>query len=339
MAPTTPTPINLSLILQMETGNGGAAGMVAVATSAAKRGGKKAPGSPNILKVSNNFKPSVRRNPGRVAKQDGMSESEVAGGTPRKKVQNMVSHALRVDREKAKIAQANANEWSNEGWFKKGQVEITARRNPDCWAKPNGKGTPVKTGREDPSSGEEYLLASEDERKDRDDKADYEAVAAWLHDRDLNPGGTDNRPALALAWNPRGSPHPTEWQGALLPPATSPTATPRSYGTTTNDQALEHRPPEARGLTPCRDEPYGNPKIGRDDHVGPSVGASAAGMKRAQRTSGRPTSRGWWRATAGRMARRPTSRPTPPQVLTAVCGSTTTLEEANLKANPPPKCQ
>ena len=99
---------------------------------------KKALGSPKISKVSNNFEPSVRRNPGRVTKQDGMSESEVAGGTPRKKVRNVVSHALRVDREKAKIVQENAehkslvdadslNEWSDEGWFKKGQVKIAAR--------------------------------------------------------------------------------------------------------------------------------------------------------------------------------------------------------------------
>jgi hypothetical protein len=77
MAPMTPTSINPSLILQTETGDGGAAGAVAVATLAAKRGGGKAPGSPKISKVSNNFEPSVRRNPGR---------SEVAGGTPRKKV-------------------------------------------------------------------------------------------------------------------------------------------------------------------------------------------------------------------------------------------------------------
>jgi hypothetical protein len=138
MAPTTPTPINPSLILQTETGDGGAAGVLAVATSAAKRGGKKALGSPKISKVSNNFEPSICRNPGCVTKQDDMSESEVAGGTPRKKVRNVVSHALRVDREKTKIVQENAehkglvdadgpNEWSDEGRFKKGQVKIAAR--------------------------------------------------------------------------------------------------------------------------------------------------------------------------------------------------------------------
>jgi hypothetical protein len=78
----------------------------------------------------------------------------------------VVSHALRVDREKVKIAQANAehkglvnadgpNAWSDEGRFK-GQVKIAAHRNSDRWAKPNGKGAPVpvKTGVEDPSSGE-----------------------------------------------------------------------------------------------------------------------------------------------------------------------------------------
>jgi hypothetical protein len=39
------------------------------------------------------------------------------------------------------------------------------------------------------------------------------------------------------------------------------------------------------------------------------------------------------------MMRRPTSWPPPPQVSTAWYGSTTVLEEANLKANPPPKCR
>jgi hypothetical protein len=106
----------------------------------------------------------------------------------------VVSHALRVDHEKAKIAQANAehkglfnadgpNEWSGEGRLKKGQVKIFARQNPNCWAKPNGKGTPVpvKTGGEDPSSREEYLLASKDEREEMDDEANDEAVAVAGH--------------------------------------------------------------------------------------------------------------------------------------------------------------
>ena len=305
MTPTTPTPINPSLILQTETGDGGSAGAVAVATSAAKRGSE----------------PSVRRNPGRVAKQDGMSKLEVAGGTPRKKVRNMVSHALRIDCKKAKIAQANAehkglvnadgpNQWSDEGRFKKGQVKIAARRNPDSWAKLNGKGipVPVETGEEDPSSGEEYLLLSKNERVETDDEANDKAVAA-------SGRGTDDmvqpRLALALAWNPRGSPPPK----FVMP-----------------DQPGNGA---ARGLAALHGEPYGNPKIVRDKHEGPSVGALAAGMKRA--------AAGGWEAHEQMMAARhgmesdeeANCKVNPPQVLTALFGLTTTLEEANLEATPP----
>jgi hypothetical protein len=186
-----------------------------------------------------------------------MSKLEVAGGTPRKKVRNVVSHALRVDRKKAKIAQASTkhkglvnadspDKWFDEGRFKMGQVKITARQNPDRWAKPNGKGTPVLvgTGGEDPSSGEEYSLASEEEREEMDNEA---VTAAGRRDM-VQP-----RPPLSLAWNPRGSPSPKfvmpdqPGDGAARaspPSATSPMATPRSYVTTTKDQASEHRPPE-----------------------------------------------------------------------------------------------
>ena len=58
MAPATPLGINPSLrILRVDTGDGGAVGAMAVATSSAKRLGKKALGSP---KISNNFETAVQ---------------------------------------------------------------------------------------------------------------------------------------------------------------------------------------------------------------------------------------------------------------------------------------
>jgi hypothetical protein len=84
MAPTTPPVINpLIQILWMDLGDGGAAGAVAVATSARKKQGKKAPRGLETLKVSNNFGPAVHHNPPRAAKVDGgVREPEFAGGTP-----------------------------------------------------------------------------------------------------------------------------------------------------------------------------------------------------------------------------------------------------------------
>jgi len=188
-------------------------------------------------------------------------------------------------------------ELSDEGWFKKGQVKIAARRNPNRWAKPNSKGTlvPVGTGGEDPSSGEDYLLASKDEHEETDDKADDEAIAAAGR-------GTDDmvqpRPALALSWNPRGSPPPK----FVMPNQPGNRA--------------------ARGLTTLHNKPDGNPKIVRDDHEGPSVGASATGMKRKAAEG--------WEAHEQRMAashgmesdEEANFKANPPQVLTALFGST-----------------
>ena len=72
MAPTTPLVINPSLrILLMDLGDGGAKGAVAVATSARKNQGKKAPGGLKTLKVLNNFGPVGCQNPPRAAKFDG----------------------------------------------------------------------------------------------------------------------------------------------------------------------------------------------------------------------------------------------------------------------------
>ena len=62
----------------MDTGDDGAAGAVALATSAEKKREKKGLG----MRISNNFG-SPRRNPPRSTRTVGVSEPEVAGGTPR----------------------------------------------------------------------------------------------------------------------------------------------------------------------------------------------------------------------------------------------------------------
>ncbi len=82
--PRLPPIINpLLQILQMESGDGGAAGAVAVATSAKKKQEKRAPGGHETFKVSNNFGSARRRNPPHAVKFDGgVCEPEHAGETP-----------------------------------------------------------------------------------------------------------------------------------------------------------------------------------------------------------------------------------------------------------------
>jgi hypothetical protein len=86
----------------MDSADGGAAGAVAVATSAGKKQGRKAPGGLETPKVSNNF---GRRNPPRAAKFDGgVRELELTGGTPspRKKARDKEDSSLdRLNRNKA----------------------------------------------------------------------------------------------------------------------------------------------------------------------------------------------------------------------------------------------
>ncbi len=82
--PRPPPGINpLLQILRMESGDGGAAGAVAVATWAKKKQEKRAPGGHKTFRVSNNFGPAGRRNPSHAVKLDGgVCESELTGGTP-----------------------------------------------------------------------------------------------------------------------------------------------------------------------------------------------------------------------------------------------------------------
>jgi hypothetical protein len=97
----------------------------------------------------------------------------------------------------------------------------------------------------------------------------------------------------------------------------------------------QHGNGAARGLATLRNEPYDNPKIVRDDHKRPSVGASAAGMKRAAVDG--------WEAHEQRMAARhgmesdeeANFEANPPQVLMALFGPMKALGQANFEANPP----
>ena len=97
----------------------------------------------------------------------------------------------------------------------------------------------------------------------------------------------------------------------------------------------QHGNGAARGLATLRNEPYDNPKIVRDDHKGPSVGASAAGMKRAAVDG--------WEAHEQKMAARHgmesdeegNFEANPRQVLTALFGPMKALGQANFEANPP----
>jgi hypothetical protein len=86
----------------MDSADGGAAGAVAVVTSAEKKQGRKAPGGLKTPKDSNNF---GHQNPLHAAKFDGgVRKPELAGGTPspRKKAQDKEDSSLnRLDRKKA----------------------------------------------------------------------------------------------------------------------------------------------------------------------------------------------------------------------------------------------
>jgi hypothetical protein len=88
----------------MDSGDGGAAGAVAVAMTARKKQGKKTPGGLETLKVLDNFGPARRQNPPRAAKFDcGVCKLESAGGTPspHKKAQGKEAAFLcRPDRKK-----------------------------------------------------------------------------------------------------------------------------------------------------------------------------------------------------------------------------------------------
>jgi hypothetical protein len=90
----------------MDSGDGRAAGAVAVATSARKKQGKKAPGGLETLQVLNNFGPATTPPP--AAKVDGgVRELEFAGGTPspHKTARGKEAPFLfRLDRKKASAA-------------------------------------------------------------------------------------------------------------------------------------------------------------------------------------------------------------------------------------------
>ncbi len=95
-------------ILRMDSGDEGTTGAVAVAMSARKKQGKKAPGGLKTLKVLNNFGPAGRCNPPRAAKVDsGVHKPEFAGGTPNphKKAQGKEASCIfHPNRKKASAA-------------------------------------------------------------------------------------------------------------------------------------------------------------------------------------------------------------------------------------------
>ncbi len=110
MAPTTlPFKFNPSLcLLQDSMRNEGAAGAVAVATSAKEKHGKKALGGLQTLKISNNFGSTGCRNPPQAAKLDGggselgTPRKRPTEGTPRKMARGReVKFPFRLDRKKA----------------------------------------------------------------------------------------------------------------------------------------------------------------------------------------------------------------------------------------------
>jgi hypothetical protein len=115
MAPTTPPfKFNPPLCLfQDSMRDEGAAGAVAVATSAKKKQGKKAPGGLQTLKISNNFGSTGRRNPLQAAKLDGggselgMPRKRPAEGTSCQKARGgEVKFPFRLDCKRAYAAQS-----------------------------------------------------------------------------------------------------------------------------------------------------------------------------------------------------------------------------------------
>ena len=98
------------------------------------------------MKISNNFKTIRRRNPDRSAKLDGsVSESEIAGGTPRKKPRN---HTLRGDRERAERGKNRAmmpvtQDGGNDGPAEEEDPPQGAHQEYQEWVHPRG----VRRGR------------------------------------------------------------------------------------------------------------------------------------------------------------------------------------------------
>ena len=359
MAPTTPPFINPSL--RTNGGDDGAAGALASATSAEKKQGSRAPRGP---KVSNNFDPvPARRNPARGAKSDGgVAESEAAGGTPRKKPQNLSPRKkprgeevflLRIDRGKAIAKQGRKEAITLEdpqGNPQGNPDERTEAGRPKEWSpKTTTKAPPVTQeveGVDNPDEEEEELydediednvgpeggFIAHSEVENKDGGSDGEDPAQGEDRAHVAAGDasarrwTDDvavRARAALAWEPRGHPPPN-----VVRP----------------DQPYDVA---ARALADLRDnKPYRNPRLVRD-HKDLSVARSTGGRRRVGAREAEDPSRTKVKTTGGLFAgtlsdngmesdEEANSEANPPQVSTALFGSTTTPKEARPISRPPP---
>jgi hypothetical protein len=145
---------------------------VAVATSAKKKHGKKAPGGLQTLKISNNFGAPGRQNPPRAAKLDsgeiklGMLRKRPAEGTPRKMARGgEVKFPFRLDRKRAYAARSaqarppaiatkyadpddQANQWPYGSHGKAGAPKVPTK---------GGHGLKVASSNEDDSDDDEIV--------------------------------------------------------------------------------------------------------------------------------------------------------------------------------------
>jgi hypothetical protein len=141
---------------------------VAVATSAKKKHGKKAPGGLQTLKISNNFGVPGRRNPPRAAKLDsgeielGMLRKRSTEGTPRKMAQGgEVKFPFRLDCERAYAA------WSAQA---RPPAITTKYANPDDRADQRPYGGHGKVGAPKvPAKGGNGLKVASSNEDDSDD--------------------------------------------------------------------------------------------------------------------------------------------------------------------------
>jgi hypothetical protein len=105
-------PLFINPSFWMSAVDGGAAGVVAMATAAGKKQQKKAPGSP---KISNNFKPVSRQNLPCVAKAgSGVSKPEAVGSRPRKWPQEGTYRSSRAGRAAARAGKGGAGDRAAE---------------------------------------------------------------------------------------------------------------------------------------------------------------------------------------------------------------------------------
>ncbi len=162
--------MNPSLRLLHSAREEGAAGAVALATSAKKLHGKKAPGRPQTFKVSNNFGAPRRRNPPQAAKLDGREielgtpKKRPAEGTPRRMAQGKeVKFPFRLDCKRA---------YATRGAQARPPAVAAKYNNPDNRANQRPYGGHEKAGAPNlPAKGRQGLIfaSSDKDNSDGDD--------------------------------------------------------------------------------------------------------------------------------------------------------------------------